>query len=108
MAEHFTLSENNPNDGIGGGGCLCGDLRDEDRVGPFAIFPAVTTDCNLSPFAVLCAGCARSVVKAVDGGAEVLNAGERGEPDPAPPEAVVPEAYAQTGVSLDDDDELVL
>lgn len=76
MSERFFLSAVNPNDGIGGGGCLCSPLKSVDSKGPFAVFPAIETDSNMSPHAVLCLGCAASVcAKAKDG--ELLESGPR-------------------------------
>lgn len=75
-AQRFYLSETNPNDSIGGGGCLCSEGRCEDRGGPYAVFHVTETDSNLSPHVVLCAPCARGVVAAADGDAERLRAGE--------------------------------
>lgn len=55
MTAHF--SETNPNDGIGGGGCLCSGLtKGRDTKPPYVIFPASETEMP-SPHAVLCAGC---------------------------------------------------
>lgn len=76
-AQRFYISETNPNDGIGGGGCLCSEGRCEDRGGPYAVFHVTETDSMLSPHVVLCAPCARGVVDSIDGGVERLVAGER-------------------------------
>ena len=65
----FHLSSINPNDGVGGGGCLCHPIKSSDTAGPFIVFPATETDSNLSPHAVLCAGC-------VDGCAALIAGGE--------------------------------
>lgn len=79
MSEVFFVSSQNPNDGIGGGGCLCNPLKDRDCVGPFAIFHATETDSNMSPHAVLSLACARKFVKAAKTG-EALVCGETGAP----------------------------
>lgn len=56
---NFYVVQTNPNDEIGGGGCLCnGEQRGEDCQGPYAIFPATTTESNLSPHTVICRQCA--------------------------------------------------
>ena len=58
MSELFFLSSTNPNDGIGGGGCLCSASKVEGCKGPYAIFPGTETDNNLSPHVVLSLNCA--------------------------------------------------
>jgi hypothetical protein len=73
-AQRFHISETNPNDAIGGGGCLCSEGRCGDRGGPYAVFYVTETDSNLSPHVVLCAPCARGVVDNLDG--ETIKAGE--------------------------------
>lgn len=75
-AQRYYISETNPNDSIGGGGCLCSEGRCEDRGGPYAVFHVTETDSNLSPHAVVCAPCVRAVVVDLDGDAERLKAGE--------------------------------
>jgi hypothetical protein len=60
-AQRFTISETNPNDSIGGGGCLCSEVRHEDRGGPYAVFPFTEQVSGLSPHIVICAPCVRSV-----------------------------------------------
>lgn len=54
----FHLSDENPNDIVGGKGCLCHPRGSDETRGPFLIFTPTTTDDNLSPHAVLCAHCA--------------------------------------------------
>lgn len=72
-------SETNPNDGIGGGGCVCSPLKCEDCKGPFVVFPATETDSNQSPHVVISVHCARQIAegedKAQDEG-QILSAGE--------------------------------
>ncbi len=53
----FHVSDENPNDVTGGKGCLCHPRGGDETRGPFIIFPATTTDDNLSPHAVLCEHC---------------------------------------------------
>lgn len=53
----FSLKTENPNDVPGGGGCLCGDVKNEDQSGPFFVFEGTETESNISPFPVVCAGC---------------------------------------------------
>lgn len=55
---HFMISQSNPNERAGGGGCLCSEAKIADAEGPFVVFHGVETDNPFSPYAVLCAGCA--------------------------------------------------
>lgn len=80
-AQRFFLSETNPNDGIGGGGCLCSPLKCEDASGPYAVFPSIETDSNLSPHVVICAPCAEGVCRRAQDG-EVLAVGQPDKVDP--------------------------
>lgn len=79
--ENFSLNDKNPNDTVGGKGCLChpeGECADQH--GPFVIFHAASTDEVLSPHAVVCAGCIHAahcqLERASDSEGEVLSAGE--------------------------------
>ena len=57
--EVFYIADENPNHRVGGGGCLCsptGPCGD----GPYAIFNGGDMESIVSPFAVLCASCARA------------------------------------------------
>lgn len=56
---HFSLSDANPNDAAGFGGCLCSETRLTTQTGPFLVFYATETDCAQSPFPVICSGCVR-------------------------------------------------
>jgi len=75
-AGRFTISQTNPNESIGGGGCLCNPLKIEDQAGPFAIFPASETDNNVSPHVVICVGCAEQFCSRVRSGEEGLAPGQ--------------------------------
>lgn len=75
-AQRFYISETNPNDSIGGGGCACSDGKVEDRGGPYAIFHCIETDSNGSPHVVVCAPCARGFIADVDNGTEQIVAGQ--------------------------------
>lgn len=79
----FFISDNNPNDGIGGGGCVCSPLKHEDCKGPFAIFPGTETDSNLSPHVVLSLSCAKAFCAKADvAGDDILSSGERDTREP--------------------------
>lgn len=77
--EIFHVSDVNPNDAVGGGGCLCSEGKTPECEPPYVIFYSQEMASNLSPHAVVCARCVEAASKAVDG--EVLSAGE---PDPEP------------------------
>ncbi|MGZ6852649.1 MAG: hypothetical protein ACXVGB_00635 [Mycobacteriaceae bacterium] len=63
----FFMSSTNPNDQIGGGGCVCGETKNLDQKGPFAVFPGTTMDSGCSPHVVVCFGCAEAIVEAGEG-----------------------------------------
>ena len=72
----LTVSDTNPNDVTGGGGCIvCGSIKDPDQRGPFVI---VSNDnemeSNVSPHVVLCQTCIADATAALS--KEVLSAGE--------------------------------
>lgn len=76
----IAISDTNPNDAIGGGGCIGkGDLKHEDCVGPYVLFPAVETDSNISPHVVLCSRCLLEAVTLRDEAPDYLSAGEPDE-----------------------------
>lgn len=80
-AMRFTISETNPNNGIGGGGCACSELVNPDQQGPFVIFPHTEMANNLSPHNVVCIGCLCGAVdKAYNDASEILSAGENDTP----------------------------
>lgn len=59
---NFSLSSSNPNDQIGGGGCVCSPTK-TDCAGPYAIFQGTETDSNVSPHVVLSLACAEAFAK---------------------------------------------
>lgn len=77
-ALRFTISEINPNEAVGGGGCACSETKHEDAKGPFLVFPHTETSSNLSPHTVVCAGCVNAACVALDPetDTELLAAGE--------------------------------
>lgn len=94
-AERFEIVDTNPNDTTGGGGCLCGEVKPEDASGPYAVFYGPEMASNISPNAVVCAGCLRSAAKALDG--EVIAGGE------SSPEIEAVEGEDYHEVTLDDE-----
>lgn len=54
MATDFRIHEQNPNDGIGGGGSLTSGARaNPDERGPWVHFFRVSTEHDASPYAVI-------------------------------------------------------
>lgn len=72
----LTVSDTNPNDVTGGGGCIvCGSLKNPDQRGPFVIVGNDNEmESNVSPLVVACDTCIERLVDAR--GKEVLSAGE--------------------------------
>lgn len=51
----ITVHEHNPNDSLGGGGCICsGRLASEECRGPWYNFFRTQTEFHQSPYAVIC------------------------------------------------------
>lgn len=71
----FKTTDRNPNDEVGGGGCVCSPAAQPDCVGPYAVFPGNDMESPLSPHVVLCLSCAEAVVNALTVG-EIGRAGE--------------------------------
>ena len=82
-AERFQVVEVNPNDAVGGGGCLCSEDRNPDCKGPFAVFFHGETNSNISPHPVLCLGCADAFVKRAESD-DILAGGESNPESDAP------------------------
>lgn len=61
-AEIFKVSETNPNEGIGGAGCVCSPTKVKCD-GPYAVFYGCETDSNVSPHVVLSLACAEAFVR---------------------------------------------
>lgn len=94
-AERFETVAVNPNDNVGGGGCLCSEDRVVEAEGPYTVFYVQDMASNISPVPVICAGCLRAAAEALEG--EVLAGGE--EAIELPPENVT---------ETDSDDEPIL
>lgn len=80
MSERFHISDNNPNDSVGGGGCVCSELKCEDCKPPYAVFYGTEMANNLSPHTVLSLGCAKAFARKSEDPGELLSAGEK-DPD---------------------------
>lgn len=62
----FALSDTNPNDTTGGGGCVCSETHDPDTRGPYIVCYAVEADSGVSPHVVVCAECLKEMQALVD------------------------------------------
>lgn len=98
MSQRFHISDVNPNEACGGGGCVCSESKLPEATGPYTIFFVGETNSNISPHVVVCAPCIDKAHERLDG--EVLSAGER---DPI--EEALPEAETTSGSSPGDADE---
>lgn len=77
--QQFHISDTNPNDTAGGGGCVCDPRKCQDCKGPFVVIPGNDMDFYLSPHVVIGSQCVDAFFKALHGGKEVLSIGERGD-----------------------------
>lgn len=76
----FHVTEINPNDTTGGGGCICSPTRETDCRAPYVVFPGNDMENISSPHVVIGYRCLELAHKAVTTG-EILGAGERSEVD---------------------------
>jgi hypothetical protein len=62
--DFYVVHETNPNDKIGGGGCVAtGAHAGEDCEGPWIEFPRVSTEHDASPYTVICSYHLKAVTK---------------------------------------------
>lgn len=58
----FNITDKNPNEVAGFGGCLCSDAKINAQKGPFVVFYGTEMLQPKNPYPVLCAGCADAFV----------------------------------------------
>ena len=58
-AEQFVVSQVNPNNSVGGGGCVCDEEMQTDCKPPYIVFSHTMMDSVISPHTVMCANCVR-------------------------------------------------
>lgn len=58
----FNITDKNPNEVAGFGGCLCSDAKIVAQKGPFVVFYGTEMLQPKNPYPVLCAGCAGAFV----------------------------------------------
>ena len=96
--QQYIVSDVNPNDTHGGGGCVCDPAKQVDCKPPYVVVYGNEMESAVSPHVVICAACAKAFAAAVDG--EVLSAGERGSIVEAAP---VAESVQAESPVVDDD-----
>ena len=99
------LTDSNPNDLTGGGGCICDADHDSDCHGPYIVIPGSDTESIASPHVVVCAECLVRLNAAA--GAEIVGTGSYHEtvkePDalqPVPKHEPTPAAVAGPDLDL--------
>jgi hypothetical protein len=73
---NWVISETNPNEDIGGGGCVCSETKCEDCKGPYVVCYATEMANNLSPHTVISLNCAREWLAAAEDKTAVLASGQ--------------------------------
>lgn len=79
--KQFIVSDVNPNDTLGGGGCICDPRKQIDCKPPYVVFYGNDMLVDNSPHVVACKSCIDDCAEKLKG--EVLSAGERGGVVPA-------------------------
>lgn len=102
-ATRFHVTDVNPNDTVGGGGCLCSESKVSDCKPPFVVFYVQEMESNASPHAVACQACIDAAGDALRG--EILSAGEVSHPAEAEPE---PELVTVPAIDGDAEEEIEL
>jgi len=95
-AQRFEITDVNPNDAVGGGGCVCSPEKVTDCKGPFAVFYATEMgDTPYSPHVVIGCACAKAVAAAMDGEVASVSQGEEANVvTPSTPETYAGDPYA--------------
>ena len=70
----FIASNNNPNDNMGGGGCICSPEKQVDCKPPYIIVPGNDMESCQSPHVVVCQRCVERMSHILSG--EKLDSGE--------------------------------
>lgn len=75
--QQFVVSDNNPNDTHGGGGCVCDPLKQIDCKPPYIVITDNFLEDPRSPMVVVCQACVHGFAKALEG--EALSVGEKND-----------------------------
>lgn len=87
----FFVTDENPNDTTGGGGCVCDPQRQIDCKPPYAVFPANDMENIASPHVVICQSCACAVALQMDSTPAIpREQGYKPGPNPEPTERGTP------------------
>ena len=86
--QQYIVSDTNPNDVHGGGGCVCDPRKQIDCKPPYVVLYGNDMVDDRSPHVVICASCAAAFARAVQG--EALSAGETGTVVEAPQNEELP------------------
>lgn len=62
----FIISNENPNDTHGGGGCLCSEMQPATRGPKYVVFEGCDTDSPISPRSVICTQCVDLIQQRLD------------------------------------------
>lgn len=82
----FQLSQTNPNNSTGGGGCICDELQQTDCKAPFVVCYGNTMDSSVSPHVVACARCIGEMSALL--GSEALTLDNPGDADTVNPTGI--------------------
>jgi len=74
--QQFIVSDTNPNDTHGGGGCVCDPAKQSDCKPPYIVAYGNDMESAVSPHVVVCQNCVCRMTELLGG--EALSAGERG------------------------------
>ncbi len=66
MLALFSVTDKNPNDPAGGGGCMCSPVKTDQCRPPYCVFHAAEMLAPRSPMAVMSLACAQRFVTAVE------------------------------------------
>lgn len=84
--QQFLLSETNPNDSTGGGGCICDEEKQRDCKPPYVVCYQNGMESPISPHVVACASCIEKMYElVVDPDAEQAVVGNRGDSESVNP-----------------------
>lgn len=98
--QQFVVSDVNPNDNTGKGGCVCSPHKQEDCTGPYIVCYGNEMWDEQSPHVVIGCKCIKRFAKALGG--EVLEVGERNTiPETAKPQ-LTPESQHRESDVVDD------
>lgn len=84
----FIVSDTNPNNETGGGGCVCDERQQTDCKPPFIVLYQNSMDSGISPHVVACQRCIREWAAALEG--ESLSLGDPHDAETVNPDGADP------------------